>query len=365
MITNSEQFFIMSASCRIVRGSTRSLLIDYGRGKTYLFPNDYYHLIQLLNRNRIREVEKNIFGDSKQFFLQFLDTMLSLEIAFLTNEPEMFPEIRNEIEEPFLLNDAIIEIDESIFSPSRFNKIADSLDSHFCEDIQLRLLSPFNLELLCRCLDELSSRRFNYVEIHCSAYSGATPQPLLYLLENYATLTHIYIYGAQEVKVIEHSTKTPGNFPVSRGMVYFLNYEFNEGQCCGMINFDNLDFSSANNHDRHIHSNGCLDKKVAIDKYGNIKNCPSLKNSYGNIEQVNLSDVLNMPEFLKYGRINKDQIRVCKDCEFRYNCSDCRAFLNDPEDLFSKPLKCGYDPYAGKWEEWSANPLKDSIAISL
>ncbi|MBS1775203.1 MAG: hypothetical protein JSS64_02865 [Bacteroidetes bacterium] len=26
--------------------------------------------------------------------------------------------------------------------------------------------------------------------------------------------------------------------------------------------------------------------------------------------------------------------------------------------IYSKPLKCGYNPYTGEWEEWSSNPLK-------
>jgi hypothetical protein len=51
---------------------------------------------------------------------------------------------------------------------------------------------------------------------------------------------------------------------------------------------------------------------------------------------------------------------VCKDCEFRYICTDCRAYLEDPYNEYSKPLKCGYDPYTGEWSEWSTNPLKQA-----
>ena len=55
--------------------------------------------------------------------------------------------------------------------------------------------------------------------------------------------------------------------------------------------------------------------------------------------------------------------KVCKDCEFRYICTDCRAYTEkthtNEEGLdTSKPLKCGYNPYTGEWEEWSTNPLK-------
>jgi hypothetical protein len=64
------------------------------------------------------------------------------------------------------------------------------------------------------------------------------------------------------------------------------------------------------------------------------------------------------PGFRKYWDINKDKIHVCKDCEFRYICTDCRAYVEDPEDILSKPLKCDYNLYTGEWSEWSTNPLK-------
>lgn len=84
-----------------------------------------------------------------------------------------------------------------------------------------------------------------------------------------------------------------------------------------------------------------------------------MKESYGNIRDTTLMEALEKPGFKKYWNITKDQVSVCKDCEFRYICTDCRAYLEDPEDIYSKPLKCGYNPYTCEWEEWSTNPLKE------
>ncbi|MCR9102370.1 MAG: grasp-with-spasm system SPASM domain peptide maturase, partial [bacterium] len=108
-----------------------------------------------------------------------------------------------------------------------------------------------------------------------------------------------------------------------------------------------------------INHNSCLNRKISIDTEGNIKNCPSMKESYGNIKDTTLLEALEKPGFKKYWNITKDQISVCKDCEFRYICTDCRAYLEDPDDIYSKPLKCGYNPYTCEWEEWSTNPLKE------
>lgn len=78
----------------------------------------------------------------------------------------------------------------------------------------------------------------------------------------------------------------------------------------------------------------------------------------GNIKDTTFKEASEEPDFKKYWDICKDRVHVCKDCEFRYICTDCRAYVEDPEDILSKPLKCGYNPYTGGWSEWSNNPLK-------
>ena len=83
--------------------------------------------------------------------------------------------------------------------------------------------------------------------------------------------------------------------------------------------------------------------------------------SFGNIKDTTLEQALNHPNFKKYWNITKDQTEVCKDCEFRHICTDCRAYIEKPEDQYSKPLKCGYNPYTNEWGEWSTNPLKQKV----
>ena len=131
--------------------------------------------------------------------------------------------------------------------------------------------------------------------------------------------------------------------------MYFVNYSYDNGNCCGIITIDNLDFGDMQKYYEHQNYNGCLYKKISIDKNGNIKNCLSMQKSYGNISQTLLSDVLRSDSFKELWKINKDVIKVCNKCEFRYNCSDCRAFKVDTSDIYSKPLKCKYNPETCQW----------------
>ena len=140
-------------------------------------------------------------------------------------------------------------------------------------------------------------------------------------------------------------------------VIQFTNKPLNSILNCGVINSSlfsiNIEtFTEAQKH------NTCLNRKISIDTEGYIRNCPSMKEHYGNIKDTTLQEALQHPDFKKYWFINKDQIAVCKDCEFRYICTDCRAYIENPEDMYSKPLKCGYNPYTSEWEEWSTNPLK-------
>ena len=133
--------------------------------------------------------------------------------------------------------------------------------------------------------------------------------------------------------------------------------EITSSNHCGIISPDYFTINIKTFTEAQKH-NTCLNRKISIDTEGYIRNCPSMKEHYGNIKDTTLQQALEHPDFKKYWFVNKDQISVCKDCEFRYICTDCRAYIENPEDMYSKPLKCGYNPYTCEWEEWSTNPLK-------
>ena len=170
------------------------------------------------------------------------------------------------------------------------------------------------------------------------------------LFYKYPKLWSIIFHGAN----IDNSYKSSDN---KSRQIILSTEKLESPKSCGCVHN-----SYFNNNFEHIREsfnfNSCLNRKVSIDSDGNIKNCPSMPESYGNIKDTTLAEALEKPGFKKYWDINKDKIHVCKDCEFRYICTDCRAYVEDPEDIYSKPLKCGYNPYTGEWSEWSTNPLK-------
>ena len=78
--------------------------------------------------------------------------------------------------------------------------------------------------------------------------------------------------------------------------------------------------------------------------------------SYGHIMSDSLKNVASNDDFRKIWGLSKDGIEVCSDCEFRYICVDCRAYVENSDTDNSKPAKCNYDPYSGSWSDQGRKP---------
>ena len=89
---------------------------------------------------------------------------------------------------------------------------------------------------------------------------------------------------------------------------------------------------------------------ISINEKGEVKPCLWSNIVVGNLYKKSFQYILERIE--KYWKLSKDIIEKCKDCEFRYACSDCRVkTLKESNSLFSKPPYCKYNPYTGKWEK--------------
>jgi len=354
-----NQYFLLSSSCKVVKGKKRSLIIDYLRREMFFIPNDYYNLLLQIDRKPIVDIFDKINEDSKESFNEFIQFLTQNELGFLTNEPERFPKIDDTNYDQVILKDVILELDENYFDQTIFDQILKEIDEIGCHDLSLRYLSPFNINFIKPILEQANNSNLNYIELHVTNDTQYQEKQLTDLLETTAKLSHLFVYGTGLNKMIEHYLNKEDYISTHMGNVYLVKNGFDNGNCCGIIDKSSLSFEDVKIHNELKIFNGCLYKKLTIDKEGNFKNCPSINQFFGNASQQSIKEVLANKEFQKLWTIKKDDIEICKDCEFRYNCTDCRAFLQDSENIYSKPLKCGYNPDTCEWEEWSINPLKN------
>lgn len=90
----------------------------------------------------------------------------------------------------------------------------------------------------------------------------------------------------------------------------------------------------------------CFGSKIYVSSNLTVYPCVMERRfSHGNIHDS--KSIHLKPSILK---MNKDHIKGCSECEFRYCCFDCRPD-SLTEDIFSKPWYCTYEPVKGKWME--------------
>jgi len=328
---NQYKYFLLFANCIPVKGAARSIVCDLQSG-TYIFvPNELFVVLEN-RRMSIDELAKKIWTDTQIKLESYLDNIAALNFGHYTNSPELFPSISTAYSSPYDIHDSIIELSE--FTYENFNAIAVALENLGASCVEFRAYNEFDLERISKMITLLETTRVRSVEIYLK-YSDTKK------LDDYISFVKAHkLIGV----FVVHGSFTQSRTEVDGAIILFLKDEMSSSNCCGNISEQlfniNLRFYLESKQ-----FNTCLYKKLTINTMGDIMNCPSMTESFGNIKDVNITEVIRSKKFQHLGKISKDQISVCRDCEFRYICSDCRGFVGETE----KPLKCKYDPYSATY----------------
>jgi len=331
---------MLFANCILVKGIVQSTICDVQRNAFHFIPNDLY---DILNKCPIKLDRKSKIDFELR---RWLDYLIEVEYGFLTANPEYFPSINNNWFSPYKIENSIIEIGKNSFI--HFDLLIKILCTLNCKFLEIRFFKYFSIKLVKNLMKLVENSIISSIEMYIPYSKKLNVLEIIKMAENYPRISSIVIHGCdcKEKKIA--SLK-----------VNFTEVTINSSKFCGIISSEYFSINIPTFTESQ-HHNTCLNRKLSIDAEGNIKNCPSLPEVYGNINDPDLDiiKIVESKEFQKYWNIKKDDIKICQVCEFRHVCTDCRAYREDPDDLYSKPLKCGYDPYTGEWEEWSTHPMK-------
>ena len=334
----SENYFKMFSCCIPVKGASRSIICDLQRNSFEFIPNDLYNIINLfpnMSIFSIKEKYNNKFDETIDKYIEFL---ADNEFGFYCSKDELvfFPELNLEWDYPARITNAIVDLNKS--SSYTLSNVFQQLEILNCKDIQIRIFDVLDYDQIEKIISYTDGSRIKSIELLISYNKNITYKDLFTLSNKYTRIKTIVIHSSHKDEILRDQQR-----------IYFIPIQYRKRkiiseQDCGRVSVK--DFSINNEmFTESLKFNTCLNRKISINTEGEIKNCPSLEKSFGNIENVKLKDVCKMDEFKKLWDINKDKIKVCKDCEFRYICTDCRAYIKDKDDIYSKPMKCGYDPY--------------------
>lgn len=345
-----KKYYKLHTNCIPVKGKKRNIICDVYRGNFRFIPNALYYILTKYKEHTVESIKFDFNHEHDIIIDEYFDFLEQNEFIFYCDKKELklFPKLNSDFETPNTISNCILDISKE--SRHDLPKIYRELIKLNCNHIQLRFFENNDLIDINKKLKQ--TEKFNFSAIHLIIpYKEKINKEWIWRIYKSLPISQIDFYGVP-TDIIKNLKKESIVYPF-----YFYSKKIIPTLNCGVINSNNFNI----NIDSFIESkkhNSCLNKKLGIDSDGNIKNCPSFSSNYGNVKHTKLIDVVNTANFQKYWNITKDQIFQCKNCEFRYICTDCRAYLENPNDIYSKPLKCGYNPSESKWENWSKNPLK-------
>lgn len=340
-----------------VKGYSRSLLLDITKNRYWYIPNVLYDVM----RSEIDfESLHVLYPDDKEITKVYKKFLLKNDLIFQVSDDEKdaFPPINMRWHNPGRITNMIIDIDAETSLDSIENIYAE-IGKLGVEAILFRCFSENKLKELKKHIIRIGSdpcNRLRDIQLDLSI------KETIYLRRTRADIKELSRLPVISTITIYTPDKKVADHPVKDDKIHYVRRSIDGPENCGTIQ-GNIDSINLELISESMHYNSCLHCKLSVDSAGNIKNCPSMARSFGNISDTALEEALHRKDFKRYWNLTKDSIEGCKDCEFRYICTDCRAYTErthaDTEGRdISKPLKCGYDPYTGEWEEWSTNPLK-------
>lgn len=338
----NEKYLILFGNCIPVKGYKRSAIYDLQRLEYFLIPNQLYDIIGACKNSSLETVKKEFCKEGSIVFDEYIEFLLTTQLAMLIEKEEVkdFPQISSEWEYPGIISNALL--DYGYWCEGYFEKAILELNKIGCFNLQLRCYENLSIDSLKGVLTVLENTRISSVELVLK-FDEEIHKALSYFIAKFPRIKNIIIHTTPG-NIIKESTDP------ERRVFYYSENILNE-ENCGYVCPQYFTINTWL-YTESLAFNTCLNRKISIDKNGFIKNCPSFKENFGHIKNRSIEEIATNSAFKVLGSIKKDDILVCKDCEFRYMCTDCRAYLSNPEDKYSKPLKCGYNPYTVEWNDW-------------
>ena len=323
------------SNCLFVKGACKGIMFDIQLKKLCSVPNSLCEFAEKFNNCTL----KNIFANFDKTEYQLLNEYIvyitqNLMGAILPQSAiKSFTKLNTLYNSPYHFENATVDI-----CNNPVNEILErllKLENVGVPHIQLQFLQPLQTEYI-EIFKYIENSSFHSLRI-LSKYNNISDEEIF---KNFKKIDSIIFYDSPT-----DNKKTEQN----KLLIWYSTAK--NCNCQGTVKKEY--FSLATSHFAlSQYFNTCLYKKIYINSEGNIQNCPYSK-PFGNIDNLSVTQIRLLSEnstFTKNWNVTKDKISVCKDCEFRHFCTDCRVFIKGKNDIYSQPKNCKYNPYIAKWE---------------
>ncbi len=329
-----NEYLRLHSEVYLTKGKNKSVLVDFNRKRIEYIPNDMYTII-----NSIIDSNKSIYefllyynSSDCEIIKEYIEYVIDNEFGFITKTPKLFPVEKGLICTNLDITNAIVDI-EKMESYNIFDTFDQILELK-CPHLEIRFYSPIKMSEIKRVIEYFDNTLLRSLHILIQFNNDVNEISVTKLIESTQKLCSVIISNSPKKSIVEKE-------------YYYIEWTSQpilDETHCGFVHQSYFSMTQKS-YLINQEYNSCLYGKISVDKKGMIKNCPSMKSNFGSIKNRNLKEIVeNDKLFKKVWYLKKDLINICKSCELRYICSDCRVYLENPNDVYSKPLNCNYVP---------------------
>jgi len=326
-----------------VKGFNRSIIMDLLKQRSYFVPNSYVDMFNdydfdFTPLNQILEqIEDEL---ERKVIIDYVNFSIENDFALLGSSQVIKG----------------LNLIAGIFFPS--SKINNSI-------LEISTSSNWNVKEVLIDLNELGTKHVEFRFLDFTSYvnhiesiienikKSSIESVILFIPNNKGLKKHINKNILNQIrisKIVVYNSNTGFALDNSSINIVFSSQNTIGHDDCGQVSSSYFTIQT-DDYINNLNNNNCLAYKICVDSNGEIKNCPSSQLSYGNVLNNSLCDIEKNDDFKSLWKITKNEISVCSTCEFRMMCSDCRVFIDNPNNVYSRPSKCSYNPYISLWED--------------
>ncbi len=291
----------------LVRGKDKGCIYDLHNNDVTLIPNVFCDIVEDCVEHSIEEVQKQYAPEDPEVFDQYVQFIVNKNLGFTTEDPHLFPPLNTHWTPPHHIQNCVIEYNEQ--SPFSLSEIILKMDELLCRQMELRIsIGAQPIEDLTKELLLLNGKAFRNVTLFLDFNESMTAEKVVELYNQIPKLGYVFIYGSPTTTEVEEN----------KGKILFTTRKMADFPFIDNAEFKNKYIVNITYFMEALKYNPFYNKKMAIDAMGNIKNDLMLDQSFGNIKDGNLNEIIESDSFQELWHAAPDKIVEVKDSALRY-----------------------------------------------
>lgn len=335
------EWFMLYANCFLTEGASEGIIHDVHRQRYLPVKKRMAALLKDdFKQCPVAEVRRR-YPDWVNGIDAYLNFLVENDYGFYTDEPQNFKPINLVFRHPTSLSSAIVEMDAAAIETHA--NVVDQLLALGCQNFQFLFLEgAYDFEEVAKMLESFKTSRASSVDLYFeqAVFDENQHKQLGKDLRIRST-----VFNKNEERSF---FLNEGETDSKQGHLYlfYVSRKLEPRQAeqyrPELFNLALRPFIEAQEH------NAGLNKKVAIDRNGDIKNYLNHDRVFGNIASDSIIEAVTSAAFQKQWNISNDEIEKCKDCQFRYICFS-NSYVSQIDGNYRKAEDCGFDPYTNRW----------------